>query len=339
MHRFFAKPNREIVDVTHMVDQSHLKAHLERLKREYGTNIPKVYLDNWAEVALYNPKGNLDEANALLIDPNLGAYDLGNKLNDLTGKEWTKFTCSWFIFNALPADLKKEKSLDLGIEEHPATFSPTMITEFIKFFTKEGMTVFDPFLGIGSTIEAAVRTNRIGFGTELNPKYYNVCIKRFPSLTKNIFNINAELISEIKLPQIDFSISSPPYWDVLNRSTKDFHTSQTEKGFDLKYSEANDDLGNIEDYDLFINKLASIYIETSKKMRKASYLVIITKNVKKKGKLFPIAWDLSRQLSDYLELKDEKIWIQDKVGLAPYGYPYAWAANILHHYCLIFQVK
>ena len=29
-----------------------------------------------------------------------------NKLNNLTGKEWTLFTKSWFIFNALASDLK-----------------------------------------------------------------------------------------------------------------------------------------------------------------------------------------------------------------------------------------
>jgi hypothetical protein len=66
---------------------------------------------------------------------------------------------------------------------------------------------------------------------------------------------------------------------------------------------------------------------------------VIVKNIKKEGKMYPLAWDIARLLSEKYELKDEKLWIQDKVGLAPYGYPSAWASNILHHYCLIFQKK
>ena len=59
--------------------------------------------------------------------------------------------------------------------------------------------------------------------------------------------------------------------------------------------------------------------------------------IKKGGKFYPLAWDIAKLLSHKYELKDEKIWIQDKVGLAPYGYPYSWTANILHHYCIILR--
>ena len=79
----------------------------------------------------------------------------------MTGKEWTKFTCSWFVFNALASDLKEEKMLNHETEEHPATYSPTMVSEFIKYFTKEGDTVIDPFAGIGSTLVACVSRGRL----------------------------------------------------------------------------------------------------------------------------------------------------------------------------------
>ena len=72
-------------------------------------------------------------------------------------------------------------------------------------------------------------------------------------------------------------------------------------------------------------------------MKDGGYIVVIVKNVKKDGKFYPLAWDLARRLSEKFELKDERIWIQDKVALAPYGYPYSWTANILHHYCLILR--
>ena len=98
-------------------------------------------------------------------------------------------------------------------------------------------------------------------------------------------------------------------------------------------------MGNIADYDLFLEKLANIYFDIFDLLKNKGYLVVIVKNIKKEGKMYPLAWDLARLLSKKYELKDEKLWIQDKVGLAPYGYPSAWASNILHHYCLVFQKK
>ena len=135
----------------------------------------------------------------------------------------------------------------------------------------------------------------------------------------------------------DFSISSPPYWDVLNRSTKDFRKNREERGLDSTYSDSETDVGNISDYESFLDELSKIYLEVYDLLKPNAYLVVIIKNVKKGGVFYPLAWDLAKRLSEKYSMKDERIWIQDKVALAPYGYPYAWTANILHHYCLIFR--
>ena len=334
---FYSKPKRKIEPVQDDEINRLAKARLDFIFQNKKELIPSYFLQRWDEVALFNPTGNVNKANAILINPEDGAYDLGNKINDLTGKEWTKFLSSWFIFNALPSDLKQEKDLDPHIEDHPATFSPTMISDFIRFFTKEGMTVLDPFCGIGSTMEACRRTNRIGYATELNPKYYNLILKRTPEFAENIFNCDAALIPSLGFNNIDFCISSPPYWDILNRSTKDFEANRERRNLDVHYSEADLDIGNISDYDTFLDKLAQIYFNIYRVLRKNAYVVIIIKNVKKGGQMYPLAWDLARILSKKYVLKDEKIWIQDKVGLAPYGYPFSWSSNIIHHYCLILR--
>src|SRR5438309_10791679 len=85
-----------------------------------------------------------------------------NKLNELSGKEWIKFTKSWFVH--IPPGRDK-KIL------HPACFPESLSTEFIKFFTKSGQVILDPFLGTGSSLIAGKQLDRHGIGIEIYKKY------------------------------------------------------------------------------------------------------------------------------------------------------------------------
>jgi DNA modification methylase len=336
--RFYYKFNKKIVPVDDItLNNRAQKKHTTIYSNRKALNIPPEFLTQWDKVALYDPSGDVEKANALIIEPTEGAYSLSNSLNNLTGKKWTKFTCSWFVFNALPEDLKAEKELDSHTEEHPATFSPTMIADFIEFFTKEGQKVIDPFLGIGSTLEACRRTKRVGYGVELNKKYYELSRKRDPEFARNITHGDSREIASYNFPKMDFAISSPPYWDILQRSTRDFHTSRLKNNLDIKYSDNELDIGNINDYGRFLDELTKIYLELYKVLKVGAYNVIVVKNIKKGGRMYPLAWDIAKKLSSTYILKDEKIWIQDKAALAPYGYPSSWASNILHHYCIIMR--
>lgn len=335
---FYVKSSkREIVPCEDPEKNKQAKEKLDAIFKEYKDIIPERYIENWESVKLYSPKGNVERAKAILLKPEEGAFDITNKLNDLTGKEWTIFTCSWFIFNALPSDIKEEKEVCEETEDHPATFSPTMISDFVKFFTKKGQTVLDPFGGIGSTLVACKRTGRIGYGIELNKKYFDIILKRVPEFASNVFNDDCRNLDKLPLPKINFSISSPPYWDVLNRSTDGFKAERTEKGLDVNYSDSELDLGNIADYETFLNEVCKPYQKMYDFLEDGAYIVIIVKNIKKEGKMYPLAWDIARKLSDLYVLKDEKLWIQDEIGLSPYGYPHTWASNILHHYCIILR--
>jgi len=268
-----------------------------------------------------------------------GIFNKNNKLNNLTGKEWTKFTKSWFVFDALPSDIQEEKKISkkagLNSENHPATYSPTMMANFISFFTKKGQVVLDPFCGIGSTLVGCDRTGRKGIGIELNPRYAKIAELRTKQkvIVGNSIEIK-KMWKENNFPKVDFCISSPPYWNILQRSTGKFEEVRKKNGLDVKYSDNKQDLGNIEDYNIFLNKLCTIYEEIYNLMRDGAYIVIIAKNIKKKGNIYTLAWDIAKKLNNKFVLKDEKIWCQDKVPLSPFGYPFAWASNIVHHYCI-----
>jgi DNA modification methylase len=268
-----------------------------------------------------------------------------NRLNDLDPKTWLKFQKSWFVHNPPPRNKK--------VIRHPAKFPETLVQEFIEFFTHRGQVVFDPMAGTGSTLVAALRSGRHSYGVELNPTYAEIARQVIQeereSLEENISDITTLVItgdaaripqhfSEHNIPSIDYVITSPPYWDMLHR--RGFETQKKRRRseqLDVIYSGDPDDLGNVAIYQEFLFRLVEIYSSMKPFLRSQAYLTIIVKNVKKGGKIYPLAWDLANLLGKTYTLKDERIWCQDDIHLAPYGMGNAWVSNTFHHYCLQFR--
>ncbi len=61
---------------------------------------------------------------------------------------------------------------------HPAQFPLALVERIIKACSRPGDVVFDPFAGSGSLIEAALRTDRIAVGIELNKGYVDLAGQR-----------------------------------------------------------------------------------------------------------------------------------------------------------------
>lgn len=94
--------------------------------------------------------------------PNAGKYScnpLGKNPGDL-----------WVIPNV--------KSNHVEKTEHPCQFPVELIERLVLSMTNEGDWVFDPFLGTGTSIVAAVRHKRRGAGAETLPKYVRLAKQR-----------------------------------------------------------------------------------------------------------------------------------------------------------------
>lgn len=68
---------------------------------------------------------------------------------------------------------------------HPAPFPLEIPYRLIKMFSFAGDIVLDPFLGTGTTTEAAIRAQRSSIGYEVEPKYLQMTVKRFEQVTTN----------------------------------------------------------------------------------------------------------------------------------------------------------
>lgn len=267
-----------------------------------------------------------------------------NKLNNLDSKRWLIFQKSWFIHNPPP------RRQDVLV--HPAKFPETLVQEFIEFFTKRGQRVLDPMVGTGSTLLACLRAGRAGWGMELNEKYAAIARQRVDAemaalrlanprrkrFEAHVLQGDAGTLPALELPPFDYVITSPPYWDMLRmRGAETQKQRRSTQALDVFYSDDPRDLGNVAAYDEFLDRLAAIYAGLWPLLKNGAYLTIIVKNVKKGGRMYPLAWDLGKRLGETYTLKDERIWLQDNQRLAPYGLGSAWVSNTFHHYCLNFR--
>jgi len=239
---------------------------------------------------------------------------------------------------------------------HPAKYPEELIELFIKQFTSEGDAVLDPMSGTGSTQVASLMLERRAYGTELIEMFAEIARNRcnaiyeppqleIPCLsdkTKKLdFKIvcaDARNIDQIGFPEIDYLVTSPPYWDMLNMKGAENQMNRKKKGLQLNYSDNSKDLGNISEYNMFIDELVEIYSKAISIMKRGAYLTVIVKNIKKSGVNYPFAWDLSRKMGKSLMILPEVFWLQDDLSIAPYGYGNTWVSNTFHQYCLNFQI-
>lgn len=241
---------------------------------------------------------------------------------------------------------------------HPAKFPETLVSDFIELFSRPNDTVFDPMVGTGSTIIAANRVGRNAIGVELSPDFANIARRRIqdeknPSLFEEFASkVKGEVyvgdatdihsITELKNRTFEYVITSPPYWSMLNNPGSENQRNRKQKGLKLAYSTNERDLGNVNDYDSFLDLLNIVYRSIAHLLTVGGKMTIIVKNVKRDHILYPLAWDIVEMLSsdqgDYNYLGNT-FWCQDDVPLKPFAVGTHWVSNILHQYCLHFEKR
>ena len=261
-----------------------------------------------------------------------------NKLNHLDGKEWMKFTKSWFKLSPPRRDPAKLV--------HPAGFPETLVQGFVEFFTKRGMWVLDPFLGSGSTLLAARSCGRNGVGVDINTRYVSMARRRLAMVPewdgteqlvlKGDSRKLQSVLQDAELEEVDLCITSPPYWDQLKRAGLR-QSDRKKKGWDTVYGSDSKDIGNISDYEQFLKAQGTVFDQVYGVMKSDGYLVVVTNNVFFDGRLYALAFDTFRSLAERWVPKDEKIWLHDDKRLLPLGIYNAWVGNRCHQYCLIFR--
>lgn len=268
------------------------------------------------------------------------------ELNDLSGAEWAKASLS---VEAYP-DVRSEKQ-----REHGACFPESLASQQIGIYTRKGETVLDPFLGVGTTMDAALKLHRKAIGIEINPAFANTALRELEAKNHKCgkqFSIHVgdarEVSRLIKANTIDFVMTSPPYSSLLKNIKGNFafkwreHSTISPVSNPRPYSEKSGDLGNMP-YDEYLTSVSEVFRGTLTVLKPGSYAVWVVKdyrNLKNGVPYVNLHGDvISCATQAGFTLWDIRIFDQTKFRpLVCLGFPSRnFYLNVGHSYILVFK--
>lgn len=263
-----------------------------------------------------------------------------NALNALLGNRWLYFTRS-----VLKTDY--EKSIGYKLRElHGANKPPQLMKEFIEFFTKRTEMVLDPFSGVGGTLLGVSLCGRKAIGIEINEEwvsiYKKVCemenLELHPVYVGDCIKI-MEKFKKLWERKFHLILTDPPYGPNLDKTMcNGKYPNHNRVSRYNKFSTLEKDFGNSKSLDEYFQRMSRFFRSAYDVLQDNRYLVLMTRNCYTNGEYIMVTAHLSEHARKKgFTLKGEIIWHQNGTRLRPYGYPFVFVPNIIHHNILIFR--
>lgn len=93
------------------------------------------------------------------------------------GRDFADFEMAWSNLDMVARRIVHRPMNMDGGKTHP-TQKPVRVMEWCLSFVKDSKSILDPFMGSGTTGVACVRLGRRFIGIELEPKYFDIAVKR-----------------------------------------------------------------------------------------------------------------------------------------------------------------
>ena len=195
-------------------------------------------------------------------------------------------------------------------QEDDVRYAESLVEHFLEQYTRKGDVVFDPFAGFGTTLFVAERMGRVAYGVEIDPDRLTFARSKLTH-PENLIQGDARLLAKMDLPEIDFSMTSPPYM------TKEDHPEFPFAGYQITG----------EGYEEYLRDIRSVYEQLRARMKPTGTVVLEVANLKPEKQVTTLAWDVGQELSKVLRFEGEVIVCCDE---AAYDYD--------HTYCLVFSL-
>lgn len=157
----------------------------------------------------------------------------------------------------------------------------------LNFYCPENGTVYDPFSGHNSRMQLVYETNRNYIGVDISKTFYkdNVKIKDILMKTNKetlfkktsditLYNKSSCNVHEVKSNFADFTITSPPYWDI------EF------------YGDEDKQLGKSKTYKIFLSNIYNHIEENYRILKEGTFSCWFVNDFIKKGKYYSYHSDL-----------------------------------------------
>lgn len=265
-----------------------------------------------------------------------------NRLNDLSGSEWAKHSKS---IEQYPDVRTRQQRI------HGACFPKSLARHQIEIYTKADDLVLDPFVGVGTTMTAALELGRRCVGIELNPLFAEMCRSSIPQEDGRavLYEDDADhMLSFLQPESVDFILTSPPYANLLRNVKGDFAYKWRELS-DIDpirnpapYSDMENDIGNM-DYPGSLRAIGSIMQRCFVVQKPDSYAVWVVKDFRDQKRKVPYV-NFHGDIIGCAEAAGYTLWdirIYDQTTYRPLvclGYPSRnYYLNIGHSYMLVFK--
>ena len=321
-----------------------------KVKSPANTNMSKTQIEElplWVQKVIEDSMliGNSGD---VIQTPDGLKYHRKNKLNDLPGGKWTFFLNS-VVNTRFPTSGPESFAHEIR-KFHPSPKPPQLMKDLIEFFTKENEIVLDYFMGVGGTLLGASLCNRRALGIDLNPDYISAYkeaseflqLNQQPTLIGNSVEIlkNPSIIQDLVGDELfSLILIDPPYGDMLSRKKTGEAAKQKLNTEPTPFTNSHEDLGNMERVQFF-STLVEMVSMSMKLMKNRGHLVVFMKDLQPTIENVNLLHaDTVNALNSIPNLRflGLKIWADQGVNLYPYGYPFAFVANQIHQYILIFR--
>jgi DNA modification methylase len=170
-------------------------------------------------------------------------------------------------------------------------FPRSLVRVFLNEYTEPGDVVLDPFVGFGTTVAAAQPLGRHALGIDILPERVEYARARLPDERQTVILGDARFLSNLSLPWLDFSITSPPY---MSRS-------------DPPEDPLSGGVRRHGDYAGYLRDMRSIYAQLREVLKPGARAVINAANIITPDGVSPLAWDLAATIGQELRFEREVV--------------------------------
>ena len=156
----------------------------------------------------------------------------------------------------------QKTTLPSDLQDDDVRYPESLVEHFLEQYTQKGDVVFDPFAGFGTTLFVAEHMGRIPYGVEADQARVNF-VRSQLAHPERIIHGDSRLFANMDVPEITFSITSPPYM------TRDDHP---------EFPFAGDKITG-EGYEDYLRDMRTIYQQIRARMKPAGKIVLEVANL------------------------------------------------------------